>query len=108
LVTPPNPTVPDTPRARLQRENEVLKAKVEELQARLIAETSKIEDEPEDEVECRFANIDFKDDLKSLLNTWNIERDTNTPDWLIADYLVNCLLSLTSLVNGREIWYGRK
>lgn len=37
-----------------------------------------------------------------------MENGSNTPDFILAQYLVNCLLSFNSAVQCREKWYGRE
>lgn len=51
---------------------------------------------------------DFERDLAALLNTYSRENDSNTPDFILARYLVSCLLAWNEGVMERETWYGRK
>lgn len=59
-------------------------------------------------LEYNYLKLEFKEDLRKLINHYSIENDTNTPDWCIADYLINCLLSMTCIINGRDIWYKKE
>jgi hypothetical protein len=49
----------------------------------------------------------FHRELTSLLNRYSIENGSNTPDFLLANYLINCLCTFNSIVNTREEWFGR-
>ena len=48
---------------------------------------------------------DFKKELMSLLNKHSKEQDSNTPDFIIAEYLVNCLKTFNESVISRTLWY---
>lgn len=50
----------------------------------------------------------FRTELEQLLNQYNRENGSDTPDFILADYLFNCLLHFDRAVNEREKWYGRK
>lgn len=49
----------------------------------------------------------FNRELSSLLNKYSMENNSNTPDFLLADYLIGCLHTFNTIVNAREKWYGR-
>lgn len=50
----------------------------------------------------------FRKELETVINRYSQENGSNTPDFILADYLTNCLLAFDSAVNARERWYGRK
>lgn len=50
---------------------------------------------------------EFRIKLEQLLNQWSKENESNTPDFVLANYLINCLAAFDSAVREREIWYGR-
>lgn len=50
---------------------------------------------------------EFKKELERLINKYSMENGSNTPDFIIADYLVGCLDAYDTTVNAREKWYGR-
>ena len=52
--------------------------------------------------------IEFEKDLTILINKYSIENGSNTPDFILSRYLVNCLNDYTAAVNSREAWYGRQ
>jgi hypothetical protein len=44
--------------------------------------------------------------IEELLNKESAENASNTPDWILAKYLFNCLQSYEIAVNERDSWYG--
>lgn len=53
-------------------------------------------------------NSNFEKELQKLLNKHSIENGSNTPDFILSWYLMNCLQTLNILTDKREDWYGRK
>lgn len=51
---------------------------------------------------------DFRSDLTSLLNRYSQENGSDTPDFILAKYLDNCLTSWNHAIAEREEWYGRE
>lgn len=51
---------------------------------------------------------EFKKELERLINRFSMENGSNTPDFILADYLVGCLESYNETVKAREKWYGRE
>ena len=49
----------------------------------------------------------FRDDLTALINSHSKENGSNTPDFLLADYLMAVLETFDRTVQNREAWYGR-
>lgn len=50
---------------------------------------------------------EFKKELEHLINQYSMENGSNTPDFILAEYLTDCLESYDDAVNAREKWYGR-
>lgn len=50
----------------------------------------------------------FRKDLEGLINRHSMENGSDTPDFILADYLMACLKAWNSGVNERERWYGDK
>ena len=48
----------------------------------------------------------FKRDLAKLINIYSLEAVSNTPDFIIAEYLTNTLLEFDKLMQSRDNWYG--
>ena len=51
---------------------------------------------------------DFREELRSLINRQSRENISDTPDFILAKYLNECLAAFDSAVIAREHWYGRK
>ena len=49
----------------------------------------------------------FEEALQRIINQYSKENGSNTPDFLLARYLNNCLLVFNSMIQAREAWYGR-
>ena len=49
----------------------------------------------------------FTKELQSLLNRYSKENTSNTPDFILASYIENCLVAWNVGVQQREAWYGR-
>ena len=50
---------------------------------------------------------DFRRDLERLINRYSRENGSDTPDFIIAQYLCDCLEAWEAGVKSREGWYGR-
>jgi len=50
---------------------------------------------------------EFVKELETLINKNSMENTSNTPDWILAQYLRGCLDSFNTAVLQRENWYGR-
>lgn len=51
--------------------------------------------------------VSFVQDLTALLNRYSQENGSNTPDFILAEYLLACLATWNTHVVRREKWYGR-
>ena len=51
--------------------------------------------------------MDFEKELTALLNKYSQENGSDTPDFVLAIYLMNCLDVWNRAVHQREKWYGR-
>ena len=49
---------------------------------------------------------DFEKQLEELINRHNKERESSTPDFILANYLINCLGAYNAAVSQRDKWYG--
>jgi len=50
---------------------------------------------------------DFERALTGLLNKYNRENASNTPDYILAQYLTNCLAAWNSATQQRDTHQGR-
>jgi hypothetical protein len=62
--------------------------------------------------ENKMARVDeidgkFYEELEMLINKYSKENNSDTPDYILANYLVNCLSVFEEAVLQREYWYGR-
>ena len=44
--------------------------------------------------------------IEDIINEENRENDSNTPDFILAEFMVNCLDAFELASNKREVWYG--
>lgn len=51
---------------------------------------------------------EFEEELCSLINRFSKENGSNTPDWILADYLTRCLDNFNLTSRAREKWYGKE
>lgn len=49
----------------------------------------------------------FRDELEILINKHSIENGSNTPDFILADYLKRCLDNFDYTIRQRENWYKK-
>lgn len=50
----------------------------------------------------------FQDELQNLINRHSLENESNTPDYILAEYLKGCLELFNKTSRAREQWYGRE
>lgn len=46
-------------------------------------------------------------ELMHVLNKYSAENGSNTPDFILAQFLLSCLTTLDIAVVARDRWYGR-
>lgn len=51
---------------------------------------------------------EFIKELQHLINRCSWENRSNTPDFILAEYVYECLCSFEDASNAREKWYGKK
>ena len=49
----------------------------------------------------------FEEELRNLINCNSIENESNTPDWVLAQYLIGCLAAWKTATKQRDNWYGQ-
>ena len=49
----------------------------------------------------------LESELCSVLNRYSTENASNTPDFILAQFLLGCLAAWNIGVQQRETWYGR-
>jgi hypothetical protein len=56
---------------------------------------------------CSGDSPDFITELRDLLNRHSMENGSDTPDFILAQYLTDCLLAWNRATKRREDWCGR-
>lgn len=49
----------------------------------------------------------FREKLQKLINETSQENFSNTPDYILADYLMNCLFNFEAALRSRDDWRER-
>ena len=49
----------------------------------------------------------FEHELKTILNRYIMENDSDTPDFILATYMMECLHAYNKALQNREKWYRR-
>ena len=50
----------------------------------------------------------LKDDIGATLNAYSAENGSDTPDFILADYLLGCLAVFDATTKLRDKWWGHK
>jgi hypothetical protein len=50
----------------------------------------------------------FRKDVEALINHHSLENWSNTPDFILAEYLSDCLITFDKAIRAREKFYGRE
>ncbi len=67
------------------------------------------EQNPQDCRDNDVAALDkFEKEIEALINRFSLENGSNTPDFLLAEYLRRCLANWNITTRAREAWYGRR
>lgn len=51
--------------------------------------------------------MSLEKELESVINRTCAENDSNTPDFILAQYLIACLAAFNVAIRQRETWYRR-
>ena len=52
--------------------------------------------------------ITFEKELESLINRYSKENESNTPDFILAEYIKGCLKVYAETINKRDNWFDFK
>jgi hypothetical protein len=55
--------------------------------------------------EIQITKTKFQKELEKLINKYSIENHSNTPDFLLAQFIMNCLNSYIMVLKARDEWY---
>jgi len=50
---------------------------------------------------------EFEIELQHLINRCSMENESNTPDFILAQFLMSCLAAWNAGVQQRGTWYGK-
>ena len=50
---------------------------------------------------------EFRTELEQLINKYSRENPSDTPDFILAEFLTDCLIAFDKTVIAREKWYGK-
>lgn len=62
----------------------------------------------EEEVEEPVEHPSMRDEIISAINRNCAENGSNTPDFILAEYLLECLSAFDRASRAREKWYGKE
>jgi hypothetical protein len=48
------------------------------------------------------------DELRGVINKHSRENESDTPDYLLAEYVIDCLVAYERTVTLRDKWHGRE
>jgi hypothetical protein len=51
---------------------------------------------------------DMRAELEEIINRHSAENGSDTPDFILAEYLTGCLMAYDRALKAREEWYGRR
>jgi len=51
---------------------------------------------------------DLKDDLAELLNQHSMEQASETPDYVLAEYMLGCLYTYEKAIVGKELFWDKQ
>lgn len=51
---------------------------------------------------------DLRSRIEYAINCESAEKGSETPDWILAEYLIDCLAAYDKAVQAREKWYDRE
>lgn len=52
--------------------------------------------------------VNLNTEIRDLINRYSRENQSNTPDWILANYICMCLEAFENATNAREAWHGRE
>jgi surfactin synthase thioesterase subunit len=50
--------------------------------------------------------MSLHEDIRATLNLHGRENESNTPDFILAGYLMACLMAYETATQSRDAWYG--
>jgi hypothetical protein len=53
-------------------------------------------------------SISLRDEIERAINHQNAESGSDTPDWILSEFLLGCLKAFDAATNDRARWYGHE
>jgi hypothetical protein len=53
------------------------------------------------------AQSKLRKEIEQAINKYSLESGSNTPDFILAEYLTDCLRIFDKAINKREEWYNK-
>lgn len=50
---------------------------------------------------------EFQNELQQLINRHSMENGSNTPDFILAEYMMHCLYGFNIATTARDLWYAK-
>jgi hypothetical protein len=50
----------------------------------------------------------LRTDIEQAINRHSAENGSDTPDFILAEYLTDCLAAFDKATRARDAWYGRE
>ncbi len=50
----------------------------------------------------------FREELRNLINKYSLENASETPDFILAQYMFDCLQAFNKATQERETWFYKK
>ena len=50
------------------------------------------------------SNMTFEEEITDVINKHSVENKSNTPDFILAEYLLGCLRTYELAINRRDNW----
>lgn len=52
--------------------------------------------------------LTIEKEIRAIINKYSQENNSNTPDFILAQYIMESLKAFENAINAREKWYGRE
>jgi hypothetical protein len=83
------------------------KPTISELEDILAQPDQRVDIAPSGEIYVRHSYDGLRGEIQTAINRNSAENGSNTPDWILAEYLIGCLKAWDDAMMERERWYGR-
>jgi hypothetical protein len=53
-------------------------------------------------------SMSFRDELEYIINKYSMENGSGTPDFILANFMAQCLIAFDTATLARDKWYGQR